>query len=264
MFLSYQLWYDNKELFFVLFEEKGIEKMKGIVSSVTMESKLLQHTFSLHVYTPPQYAEGHTCHVMITQDGLDYFQLGKIARKMDEAIEKGARPVIVVGVPYPSIKQRRIWYAPDSDEHIRYMRFLKEELLPFIEQKYNTWQLPHARTLVGDSLAGTISFLTALLYPNTFHRVIMQSPYVDEHILERVRQTDVWHEFELYHTIGTKETAVKTSSGEEMDFITPNRTLHSLLKEGKARYKYREFSGTHHWKYWEKDLYYALQFMFDF
>lgn len=238
--------------------------MKGTISTIQFNSQLLQHTFSLHVYTPPQYAEGHKCHLAITQDGLDYFQLGKIAKKMDEAMEKGARPVIVVGIPYPSIKQRSKWYAPHHDDHIRYMQFLKEELLPFVEQAYETWQLPHARTLIGDSLAGTISFLTALTYPNTFHRVIMQSPYIDAYVLKRVKETDIWNNFELYHTIGTKETAVETTFGEKMDFLTPNRTLSTLLKNGHARYQYHEFNGTHHWKYWEKDLYNGLQFMYDF
>ena len=37
--------------------------------------------------------------------------------------------------------------------------------------------------LIGDSLGGTVSFMTALMYPHTFGKVIMQSPFVDETVM---------------------------------------------------------------------------------
>ena len=39
------------------------------------------------------------------------------------------------------------------------------------------------RVLIGDSLGGTVSFMTALMYPHTFGKVVMQSPFVDETVM---------------------------------------------------------------------------------
>ncbi|SDH72490.1 Enterochelin esterase [Alteribacillus persepolensis] len=237
--------------------------MNGSMTSVSFYSKLLEHTFDLFVYLPPHYNPLHTYHLAIAQDGRDYFQLGKIGRKMDAAIEEGARPTIVAGIPYPSVQTRRTWYHPGSNMHKIYMKCLVQELLPFLEQQYSTWRLPHGRMLMGDSLGATISLYTALTYPRTFSRVMMHSPYVNNHVLQTVRQSDSWHAFEMYHAIGTDETEVKTTAGDIEDFLTPNRQLHAVLKSGNARYHYHEFSGGHFWKYWEKDIPDALRFMFD-
>ena len=44
----------------------------------------------------------------------------------------------------------------------------------------------YGRALIGDSLGGTVSLLTALQYPHTFGKVIMQSPLVNETVLRAV------------------------------------------------------------------------------
>ena len=50
------------------------------------------------------------------------------------------------------------------------------------------------RALIGDSLGATVSLMTALQYPHTFGKVMLQSPYVDEQsirsLVESFRRTD--------------------------------------------------------------------------
>ncbi|WP_054634900.1 esterase family protein [Thalassobacillus sp. C254] len=236
--------------------------MKGQMKALTFTSEILETTFDLHVYLPPNYNPLYTYHLVIAQDGRDYFQLGKIGRKVEAVMEEGARETIVIGVPYPSVEMRRVWYHPDSEDHKKYIQFLVKELLPFLDDQYQTWSLPHGRTLMGDSLAATVSLMAALEYPNTFSRVMMHSPFVNETVLNAVRENQSWNRFEIYHTIGSEETNVKTTDGSRMDFLTPNRELNKLLAGGKARYYYHEFNGGHFWKDWEKDLPEALRFMF--
>ncbi|MFB4165686.1 alpha/beta hydrolase [Alteribacillus sp. JSM 102045] len=237
--------------------------MNGKMTSLSFHSDLLEHTFDLPVYLPPNYNALYTYHLAIAQDGRDYFQLGRIGRKMEAAMKEGARDTIVVGIPYPSVEMRRKWYHPENKAHYTYLQFLVKELLPFLEKTYSTWSLAHGRTLMGDSLGATISLLAALYYPHSFSRVMMHSPYVDNNVLQLVIDNQEWNSFDIYHMIGTEETKVKTTNGTIEDFLTPNRQLHNILKKGKARYYYHEFEGGHFWKYWEKDIANALRFMFD-
>ena len=71
-------------------------------------------------------------------------------------------------------------YHPEGDRREAYIRFLAHELVPYMDDNYPTYQIGAGRGLIGDSLAATISLLTALKYPNIFGKVILHSPYVDE------------------------------------------------------------------------------------
>ncbi|MFD2705037.1 alpha/beta hydrolase [Salibacterium lacus] len=235
--------------------------MNGTMKALHFYSSLLDHTFEMPVYLPPHYSPLYTYHLAITQDGRDYFQLGKIGRKMEASMEQGAEQTIVVGIPYPDKMQRRQWYHPAGSSCRTYMAFLASELLPFLEQTYSTYGLPHGRILMGDSLGGTISLLTALHYPNTFARVIMQSPFVNDEVLQTVSQNDAWKLFDIYHTIGTGETDVHTTDGKVVDFLTPNRKLFHRFQHKNRHYHYDELDGAHNWAVWEKDLPRALRFM---
>ncbi|MFZ4450407.1 alpha/beta hydrolase [Salibacterium aidingense] len=235
--------------------------MNGTMRALPFRSELLDYTFDLHIYLPPNYSRLYTYHLAIAQDGRDYFQLGKIGRKVEGAIEAGAEDTIVIGVPYPSIGQRREWYHPESRGHYDYMSFLAKELLPFLESEFPTPRLSYGRTLMGDSLAGTISLLTALRYPHTFARIMIHSPFVNDTVLQAVQTSKEWHPFDIYHAIGLDETKVHTTDGSIQDFLTPNRKLHHLLQQGTGRRYYHEFNGGHLWSFWEKDLPRALQYM---
>jgi enterochelin esterase-like enzyme len=104
--------------------------------------------------------------------------------------------------------------------------------------------------------------MTALQYPHTFGKVLLQSPYVDEKVLDAVTAFSEPQLLDIYHVIGTKETDVKTTSGEISDFLTPNRQLADLLKSRPFPYFYEEFEGDHTWKHWQPDLKRALKKMF--
>ncbi len=61
------------------------------------------------------------------------------------------------------------------------------------------------RGLIGDSMAATVSLLAALKYPNIFSKAILQSPYVDEHVLAIVKDSQAQEHISIYHVVGTEE-----------------------------------------------------------
>lgn len=198
------------------------------------------------------------------QDGNDYYQIGRVATLSDRLhSDMGISNTIFVGIHYQDKFDRWKKYHPDGEQNKAYIKFLVHEVVPFLDDLLPTYNMGQTRTLMGDSLAGTLALLTAFKYPNTFGKVIMQSPYVNETVLKTIKQTDAIQPIDIYHTIGQDETAVSLSNGNTENFINPNRELKELLYNKNVTYHYHEITnGEHTWKYWQKDLPNALESMF--
>ena len=190
--------------------------------------------------------------------------MGRIGRVADRLLhENKIEDTIFVGIPYNDVNDRREKYHPNSPKQSAYIRFLAHELVPFLDQHFPTYGVGHGRALMGDSLAATVSLMTALQYPHTFGRVIMHSPYVDDKVLKAVEDFSEPQLLHLYHVIGTQEDVVRMTDGKVGNFLEPNRELNKLLTSKKFPYFYDEFDGDHTWKYWQKDVWRAIEMMFE-
>jgi len=236
---------------------------KGTINELTIYSAELGEDIQLLVYLPANFSPLYKYSLLIAQDGRDYFQLGRIARLADEFLfQREIENLIIVGVPYKNVEDRRKKYHPNGSQNQQYIRFLAHELVPFLDQEFPTYQMGSTRALIGDSLGGAVSLMTALQYPHTFGKVLLHSPYVDESILSAVKNFSEGQLLQLYHVIGNQETEVQTTDGSLKDFLTPNRDLSKIISEKPITYFYEEFSGNHTWKYWQPDLRRALKMLF--
>jgi enterochelin esterase-like enzyme len=240
-----------------------MEFPNGTIKELTLHSRELDEDVQLLVYLPANFSPLYKYSLLIAQDGQDYFQLGRIARLADEYLfQREIENLIIVGIPYKDVEDRSKKYHPDGSQNHKYMRFLAHELVPYLDKEYPTYQMGSTRALIGDSLGGSISLMTALQYPHTFGKVLLQSPYVDEHVLELVLDFSDGQLLQLYHVIGDQETEVQTTNGNVKDFLTPNRELSKIISEKPITYFYEEFSGNHTWTYWQPDLRRALKMLF--
>ncbi|WP_058308113.1 alpha/beta hydrolase [Gracilibacillus massiliensis] len=226
---------------------------KGKMEDATVTSEYLHEEIKIKWYLPEGFTPFKDYQLCIMQDGDDYFQMGRVATLSDQLHEEvEIEPTIFVGIHYQDKYDRQDKYHPNGKQNNNYIQFLTNEVLPFIEDTLHI--SPTKRALIGDSLAGTLAFMVASQFPKTFDIVIMQSPYVDEKVLEQATHVDHFSNLEIHHTIGTEETEVHTTSGEVSDFLTPNRKLNQMLQGKLNIYQYNEFTGNHTWKYWQKDL----------
>lgn len=236
---------------------------KGQIKEMTFHSTSLNEDLQLWVYLPATFSPLYKYSLLIAQDGKDYFQLGRIARVVDELLHhREIDNLIIVGIPYKNVQDRRAKYHPEGEQNEAYIRFLAHELVPFLDDEFPTYQMGMGRALIGDSLGATVSLMTALKYPHTFGKAILQSPYVDEHVLDAVKNHQQLQLLSVYQIIGKNETAVETTDGQVKDFLEPNRQLHQLFNEKGFSHFYEEFDGDHTWKYWQPDLKRALTHMF--
>lgn len=239
-----------------------MEKRKGTIEEITITSKALGEDISLLIYKPANYSSLYKYHLVIAQDGKDYFNLGRISRITEELLQEKRIPnTILVGILYKSVEDRREKYHPEGEQNNAYIRFLAHELVPYLDHHYPTYQMGRGRVLIGDSLGGSVSLLAGLQYPNTFGKIAMQSPFINETILKKVNEFQSPQLLQLYQVIGTKETAVETTNGKVKDFLTPNRDLAEVIKSRGFESFYDEFEGNHTWKYWQPDLKRALSYI---
>lgn len=232
---------------------------KGTIKDVTFFSNALNEELELLMYIPANYSPLYEYNILIASDGRDYFQLGGIPRLADQLIDDYIiENVIIVGVPYKNAADRRRKYIPTGDQFEAYMRFLAHELVPYLDEEFSTPQMGSSRALIGDSMAATISLLAAIHYPNIFGKAILQSPYVDEHVLQAVRDAKHTDLLSTYHIIGLREKEVILKDKTVKDFLTPNRALHELFVERGIETFYEEIDGNHTWVSWKPDLKRAL------
>ena len=232
---------------------------KGTVKDVAFYSESLQEELELLIYIPANYSPLFEYNILIASDGRDYFQLGGIPRLADTLIEDYIiENVIIVGVPYKNVQDRKRKYVPSGDQFHAYIRFLAHELVPYLDDQFTTFQTGSSRALIGDSMAATVSLMAAVNYPNIFGKAILQSPYVDEDVLTEVQNAKNTDLLSLYHIIGLRENEVITTDKTVKDFLTPNRVLHELIIEKQIPTFYEEIEGNHTWKYWKPDLKRAL------
>lgn len=90
-------------------------RLEGHVFDQTIESRYLGEQQKLLCYTPPSYTPLSSYGVLICQDGSDYFQLGRLLRQAEELMKEAEiEETIIIGVPYPSVEERRKRYHPNG------------------------------------------------------------------------------------------------------------------------------------------------------
>lgn len=237
-----------------------MRRRKGNMYDKELNSEYLNESKTLQIYEPESYHSDDPFQICIMQDGGDYFQLGRIATLSDQLHTNGdITNTVFVGIHYIDKADRRKKYHPDGSQYDTYLQFLTDEVVPFLDQLLPINQHGVNRALIGDSLAGTLALMGAISHPDLFQKAILQSPLVDETILNRVTfsSSDIK---DVYHTIGTNETNVPTADNQIIDFVTPNRELEELLQMRVDNYTYKEIDkGEHTWKYWQKDMENALK-----
>ena len=113
-------------------------------------------------------------------DGRDYIEYAHTPAVLDGLIESGEiEPVIAVFVTPPNRHQpdmpnRTTEYGLNPD----YARFMAEELVPFVEERYRSLNDPSARLVAGPSYGGLAAAYVPLQHPKVFGLGYSQSGYL--------------------------------------------------------------------------------------
>ncbi|TDF97712.1 alpha/beta hydrolase [Paenibacillus piri] len=231
----------------------------------TMIKELVPSSFlgeprTVRVLLPPGYQELISYPVIYCQDGEQFINFGRIATHMNRLIyDEGVDPAIIVCIDTVTAVRTQE-YAPEGARFANYCRFFTQELLPFIEQKYNVRTAADERILAGDSLGGTVSLHLALDYRSLFGKVISLSGAFLQQTRERIAAEADLSWLQLYMLIGLEEQEVTTERGK-FDFLEANREALMLLEARSCRLTYLEKPGKHLWGFWQHELPAAMKLM---
>ncbi|MBX7173331.1 MAG: hypothetical protein K1X72_20350 [Pyrinomonadaceae bacterium] len=192
----------------------------------------------INIYVPDGF-EKQPLPVMYLQDGNDYQTYGKsitIQRNLVKANK--IKPFIMVFLT-PADRNKEYWANDD------YAKFLAEEVVPFIDSKYNTIKSRDGRAVFGASLGGITAVNVALKYPNVFGRIGGQSTsfWIDnERIVKDLEKLDGKTEFKFYFDDGNLE-------GTE-----DSQKVIKILQDKGFDVTYIESEAGHNWTAWRDRL----------
>jgi predicted alpha/beta superfamily hydrolase len=144
------------------------------------------------VWLPDDYSEGRRYAVLYMHDGQNIVEavssIGGISWRIDQAIERLGKEVIVVGVwNHSDIRWREYMpqqpFASTAFDGLRaamlermggepfsdlYLKYLVEEVKPFIDKMYATLPEKQHTVVMGSSMGGLISLYAISQYPHMF------------------------------------------------------------------------------------------------
>jgi len=248
-------------------------------------SRVFYNTRMLRVWLPPGYDEaeneGRRYPVFYLNDGQNLFDrataFAGVEWQVDETAdrlirEKKIQPLILVGIdnaqkerireflPYRSV------YPPVlRPQGQKYLKFLLDEVVPFVHQRYRIAHGADNTALGGSSLGAVISLFTVMERPGIFGRLLLESPslYIsNRQLLKQGRAFRQWPE-RVFMAVGTSEAG---NAGRSLEVVDDVRHLQRILQrsglwENRLRVRIEE-GATHNEAAWAARFPEALEFLF--
>jgi len=199
--------------------------------AIQLHSNVLNEDRNIYVYTPVDHnTSQHRYPVLYVLDGNGSFFFSLAIANF---LSRNSRmpQSIVIGIPNTN---RMRDFTPTVDEQTpgsggadKFLEFLEDELIPYIDQHYKTHPF---RILYGHSLCGMFSIYTLFTRPDLFKAHIAVSPYLqydNEYVIKKVKsileKKSVFDNY-LYITVG-----------DEPDYLTSLNKFITLLENNAEK-----------------------------
>ncbi|HEY3998823.1 MAG TPA: alpha/beta hydrolase-fold protein [Candidatus Xenobia bacterium] len=131
-------------------------------------SGILGDERDIFVQLPPNYRTDRRYPVLYVHDGNESITRARFHYRSDETMRAGkCEPVILVYVALPDQRVRNYQYV-GADGWPKYVNFLADELVPFIDRYFNTRAEAWSRATIGASLGGAVAWYCSLQRPDVF------------------------------------------------------------------------------------------------
>jgi enterochelin esterase-like enzyme len=262
----------------------------GKLDLLHFKSRALAAERTVRVWLPPEFTRRARYSVLYLNDGQNLFGDGDpdsggggwhvdetAARLIDD---RAIEPLIVVGIDHGGDAARSVDYLPVPDPFSeapeppgadRYLTFVIDELIPFINRKYPTRRGPEHTGFGGSSYGAASAFYAVMSHPDVFGRVLLESPSVgvgNGVLLDHARTVTRWPE-RVVMGIGSGEGQGRSSTASGRAGPGPGsafQTLVELLRSaglGENRLKVVvQDGGRHNEESWASRFHDALAFLF--
>lgn len=233
----------------------------GTLSSLRLESRAFGGRREVQVYLPARYRASRLYPLLIVHDGLDYLRYADLKIVLDNLIHRLEIPAMVVALTQSP--DRLSEYTGDT----RHARFIGEELLPVMTDKFPLLDDSNARGLMGASLGAVASLHAASTYPDRFGRLLLQSGSFAFSDLGQHQKGPIWDPVVKFVNAYRKKPfavadKVYLSCGIYESLIYENRSLVPLLQAQGMQVHFEEARDAHNWENWRDRLRNGLTWLF--
>lgn len=237
--------------------KEKLEKYKGYLSDYQrISSKSLSYDLQFKVYTPLGFSQREGLHAIYLTDGPGYINkdAGDMVNLLDQMIEdQQIEPVIAIFIdardPDNLQRNRRNNQFFGND---KYLKFITDELVPYIDHNYNTNPQSQSRAIMGLSFGGLNAAYAGVKAHSTFSMIGMQSPAL--HPKPQI--------YDLYKENGILPIKIFLSTGTLNDTEIGTRLLKKVLDDKGYVFKYKEVREGHNWSNWKPLIDEALVYFF--
>ena len=246
-----------------------------------LHSRVLLADRTIRVWLPRGYPGERPYSVLYLNDGQNLFRDGDPDSGGGgwHADETAARlidagsivPLIIVGIDNAGDHSRGVDYLPVPDPFEekpeppgadRYLQFVTDEVMPFVNSRYATASGPAFTGFGGSSYGAASALYAALTHPGVFGRLLLESPSVgvgNGVMLERARSFTDWPE-RIDIGIGSEEGQGRRGPSDALEtFVDTLR--HAGLGDDRLRFVVQE-GGRHNEASWAARFPDALAFLF--
>lgn len=227
----------------------------GKIDTIWFESKILKRTHPILIYQPFTKLTKNLPTVYVN-DGGEYLSIAKMNNVLDNLIANNiTKPVIGVFIDprtdptKPETNMRMTDYSASED----YLKFLTDELVPFVDKNYSVSTEASDRLIMGASMGGLISTFISYSRPDVFKNSAAQSPAYAQANYKVI---------EMLAEGGYKDIDVYIDTGILYDTKIVSRIAKALLLERKIQMNYNEYPEGHNWTNWQARLDDVLKYFF--
>jgi enterochelin esterase family protein len=200
--------------------------------------------------------------LLVVHDGSDYVRYAGLKVVLDNLMHRLEIPELIVALTDAPDRLRE--YAADES----HARFLTEELVPHLQERFPLLDQPQARCLMGASFGAVASFSTAYAFPGFWGRLLLQSgSFAFTDIGKHNRRGPLFDrvvEFVNRYRAEPRVVSQKLflSCGVYESLIYENRSMVPLLAETGMQVRFVEARDGHNWENWRDRLREGLSWLF--
>ena len=241
--------------------EPDPEARPGAIEELTLPATAVEGAGPVRVYLPPRFRRRRRYALLVVHDGADYLRYAALQVVLDNLIHRLEIAPLVVALIDSGQRLRE--YGADP----RHARYLTEQLVPALEQRYPLIRTPAARGLLGASFGAVAALHTAWVRPGFFGRLLLQSgsfAFSDIGPHRRGPAFDSVAGFvnDLRRNPGRPADKVFMSCGTYESLIYENRSLFPLLQSTGMDVRLVEARDGHNWENWRDRLREGLSWLF--
>jgi enterochelin esterase-like enzyme len=229
---------------------------RGIIEEHWLKSQILEDRRTFWICFPPRYDLERNYPVAYFNDGDGYLYNADLPHLMDYLIEQGQVEPFIAVLLRPNEREKE--YGLNN----QYVRFLADELVPYMDDNYSTRTDAASRAIIGSSLGAVCAAHVARRRPNLFGLVGGQS---GKYALKRealfedyAASQNLGLRFHL--SVGQFETDIRGRGIPEDNLVEAQRRFAALLQRKGYLVSSAEYPEGHQWGFWRGHIGDALKF----